>query len=103
MEEKVNICQGQLIGPFNANQNLMSLINQQCITAPKYLKHIGIQTKPTDIDREESLVELKVNDKLFSIAVGKTGIYEIGNAEITLIRFLEDKDNNTIVDYTAVL
>lgn len=101
--EKVNICQGQLVGPFTANQNLMSLISKQCVSIPKYLKHIGIQTEETDINNPDTLVELKVNDKLFTIAVGETGIYEIGNAEITLIRFLNDRDNNTIVDYIAVL
>lgn len=101
--EKVNICQGQLIGPFKANQNLMNLINEQCVSKPQYLKHIGIQTEETDVDNPDTLIELKVNDKLFTVAIGKTGIYEIGNAEVTLIRFLNDRDNNTIVDYIAVL
>lgn len=101
--EKVNICQGQLIGPFKANQNLMNLINEQCVSKPQYLKHIGIQTEETDVDNPDTLIELKVNDKLFTVAIGKTGIYEIGNTEVTLIRFLNDKDNNTIVDYIAVL
>lgn len=101
--EKVNICQGQLIGPFKANQNLMNLINEQCVSKPQYLKHIGIQTEETDVDNPDTLIELKVNDKLFTVAIGKTGIYEIGNAEVILIRFLNDRDNNTIVDYIAVL
>lgn len=102
--KKINICQGQLIGPFEANQNLMSLINDQCVSTPKYLKHIGIQTDVHDVVKHpETLIELKVNGKLFTIEIGKTGIYEIGNAEVTLIRFLNDRDNNTIVDYIAVL
>ena len=34
------------------------------------------------------------------IKVGKTGIYEIGNTKITSLYFLQDVDNNTLIDYT---
>ena len=32
--------------------------------------------------------------------IGKTGIYEIGNTEITSIYFAQDTDENSIIDYT---
>ena len=35
--------------------------------------------------------------------IGKTGMYEVGNTKITSLQFLEDKDNNTIIDYTVVI
>ena len=81
----------------------MDLVNTQCVSKAQYLKHIGIQTDKTDVEKPETLVELKINNKLFTIAIGKTGIYELDNTEITLIRFLNNRNNNTVIDYVAVL
>lgn len=99
-----NIYQGQIQGPFQANQELMGLIRQQSVKTVSYIKHLGIQT-PTDnvVIHPSALVELIINGKKTTIEVGKTNIYEIGNTEITSIKFLEDKDNNTIIDYTAIV
>lgn len=102
--DKVNIYQGQLQGPFKANQELMDLIKEQCISAPDYVKHIGIQTATDNVVlHPQALVQMKICGKEQTIEIGKTNCYEIGNTEITSIKFLEDKDNNTIVDYTAIL
>lgn len=99
-----NKAQGQLIGPFSAGQELMDLISEQCVTSPLYVEHIGIQTEVQNvIIHPETLVEIKISGQTQTIEVGKTGIYEIGNTKVTSIKFLNDRDNNTIVDYIVVL
>lgn len=105
MEQKnVNIYQGQIQGPFKANEELMNKIAEQCKTAPRYIKHLGIQTETDNIIiNPNALVELTICGKDQTIEIGKTNCYEIGNTKVTSIKFLEDKDNNTIIDYTAIL
>lgn len=84
---------GQLLGPFEANQELVNLIQQDALKEIEYVKHLGIQTEIGSL--------LKINDE--TIEIGKTGIYEIGNTEINSIYFLEDTDDNAIIDYTVIL
>lgn len=84
---------GQLRGPFTANQELIDLIQNDAIGEIKYVKHLGIQADITTI--------IKINGE--DVEIGKTGIYEIGNTEVTSIYFLEDTDDNAIIDYTIIL
>ena len=109
-----NIYQGQIFGPFNANDELMDLIANECVSVPKYIKHLGIQTEPQNaliysdkdnskIDNSKVLIDMIICGKKQSIEIGKTGVYEIGNTEVTSIKFLENRDNNTIIDFTVVL
>ena len=87
-----NNCRGQLIGPFIKNTELFYLI-QSFYTKPiSYINHLGIQT---DIENY-----LYINGKEYEI--GKTGVYEIGNTEITSIYFSQDVNENSIIDYTVV-
>lgn len=85
-----NVHQGQLRGPFTAEQELFTLIKEAAAVPFTYITHIGVQTDIRNI--------IMVNGKEYEI--GKTGIYEIGNTEITSLKFKEDVDINTIVDYT---
>lgn len=85
-----NVHQGQLRGPFTAEQELFTLIKEAAAIPFTYITHIGVQTDIRNI--------IIVNGKEYEI--GKTGIYEIGNTEITSLKFKEDVDINTIVDYT---
>ena len=104
LEKKINKYQGQLQGPFKANEELMNRITEQCLTAPNYVKHLGIQTATDNvIINPNALVVLTICGKEQTIEIGKTNCYEIGNTKITSIKFLEDKDNNTIIDYAAIL
>lgn len=84
---------GQLLGPFTANENLIELIQQDAIGEIDYVKHLGIQT---DIGTFVS-----INNNI--VEIGKTGIYEIGNTEVNSIFFLENTDDNSIIDYTIIL
>ena len=85
-----NVHQGQLRGPFTAEQELFTLIKEAAAVPFTYITHIGVQTDIRNI--------IIVNGKEYEIS--KTGIYEIGNTEITSLKFKEDVDINTIVDYT---
>lgn len=98
---KVNIYQGQVQGPFKAYQDVVDIIREQCVsTEPFYIKHLGIQTETHDVlQHPETLVELVINGKIQTIEIGKSGIYEIGSTCVTSIKFLNNRDNNTIIDY----
>lgn len=98
LEKKVNFYQGQIQGPFKARQELMYLIEEQCLTAPNYVKHLGIQSQAPG-----ALVELTICGQQVSVEVGTTCVYEIGNTKVTSIKFVEDQDNNVVIDYTAIL
>ena len=99
-----NIYQGQIHGPFAANQDIFELISNQCTTRPRYILHLGIQTRTDNIViHPEALVEITNHNQTMTYEIGKTGIYEVGNTEITSLRFLNDRDNNTIIDFTVVL
>lgn len=81
---------GQLKGPFKANQELFELIKADAAIDIQYVEHLGIQTDVSAI--------VIINNKEYEI--GKTGIYEIGNTDITSIMFKADTDDNTLIDYT---
>ena len=83
----------QLVGPFTANEELYDRIVAAAAQPILYVSHIGIQT---DIKNY-----IFINGKEYEI--GKTGIYEIGNIEITSIYFAQDTDENSIIDYTIVI
>ena len=89
----VNSCTSQLVGPFTANEELYNRIVAASAQPILYVSHIGIQT---DIRNY-----IYINGKEYEI--GKTGIYEIGNTEITSIYFAQDTDENSIIDYTIVI
>lgn len=95
-----NGCVGQLIGPFNANEELYRKIQEQCIDNISCVKHIGIQID--DYQNQQVMDRhpiIYINNQKFEI--GKNGIYEIDDVEITSIYFPEDKNDNTIIDYVV--
>lgn len=85
-----NYYQSQLTGPFSTTDEIMNKIRENAAVKFSRVSHLGIQTDVRNfviINGEE-------------VEIGKTGIYEIGNTEITSIRFKQDVDKNTIIDYT---
>ena len=83
---------GQLKGPFKANEELYTRIKESCIEKMDSIRHLGIQTITGD------KVVVEINDK--EIEIGKTGMYEVRDTEITSIKFKMDVNANTILDYT---
>lgn len=84
-----NIYQGQIIGPFEAYEELYDRIKADAAVNVYCVKHIGVQTDVRNV--------ILINGE--EREIGKTGIYEIGNTEITSIQFPIDVDKNTIIDY----
>lgn len=84
---------GQLLGPFEANQELINLIQQDAIKEIKYVKHLGIQAN------ENTFLRINGEER----EIGKTGIYEIGNTEINSIYFIDNTEADVIIDYTVIL
>ena len=89
----INGYTSQLIGPFEENEELFEKINDNAIEEVAYVNHLGIQTDVSNY--------IYINGEKYEI--GKTGIYEIGNAKVTSLYFAQNVDNNTIIDYTVVL
>lgn len=80
---------GQLVGPFKAKENLYFQIEKDAKGTILYVEHLGIQAGISDI--------VYINGAPYEI--GKTGIYEVGNTEITSIYFEKDTNEYAIVDY----
>ena len=94
-----NGCTGQVIGPFVANEEIYDIIKENCIEKILYVKHIGIQID--DMQNQVKWVNhptVFINGKEYEI--GKTGILELINTEITSIYFPIDRNENTIIDYS---
>lgn len=72
----------QLIGPFKANEELCTFGT---------IKHLGIQIK--------SLMPVIVIINNQEIEIGKTEMYELKDVEITSLKFKQDINNNTIIEY----
>lgn len=85
-----NVFASQLYGPFKAKEELYTKIVENCKWTCHYVKHLGVQVEKDTI--------IYINEK--PVKVGRTGIYEIGNTEVTSIYFENDTKENTIIDYT---
>ena len=86
---------GQLKGPFQADEELFTKIQNTSSEKIAVVQHLGIQTVTED------LVMIEINGK--EIEIGKTGMYEVRNTEITSIKFQTNVDENTLVDYVIKL
>ena len=86
---------GQLKGPFQADEELFTKIQNTSSEKIAAVQHLGIQTVTGD------LVMIEINGK--EIEIGKTGMYEVRNTEITSIKFKTNADENTLVDYVIKL
>ena len=91
----MNSYMGQLKGPFQADEELFTRIQNASSEKIAAVQHLGIQTVIGD------LVMIEINGK--EIEIGKTGMYEVRNTEITSIKFKTNVDENTLVDYVIKL
>ena len=86
---------GQLKGPFQADEELFTKIQNTSSEKIAAVQHLGIQTVTEDF------IMIEINGK--EIEIGKTGMYEVRNTEITSIKFKTNVDENTLVDYVIKL
>lgn len=106
----VNRYMGQLVGPFEKNVDIISIIGQEVNMANKWLVKIGIQTKiGNHVLINYDITDKDANNMKSLIEIGKTGIYEAGSildengnivtANISSVIFPDGADKDTIVDY----
>lgn len=93
---------GQLRGPFNANINLFSQIQEECINTINYITKLGIQyTGDFDLDlegnKEGQQIFIEINGLDFQL--GKTRMLEFQDVQIYSIKFKQDMDENCFIDY----
>lgn len=85
---------GQVIGPFNKNEDLLANGGAISEFTPEIshpiLTKVGIQTTP--------YTNVKING--YTIRIGKTGIYQLEDqVGISSLVFLEDTDDKSQVDF----
>lgn len=90
-DTSVNKFFGQIRGPFTKDQEIIELIRTMTnYRNLSYLKKLGIQTDVRN--------EIEINGHIFEI--GKTGILESDyDNKITSLKFKQDVDEYTIVDF----
>ena len=86
---KTNGRTGQLTGPFTANTEIMSLIKLDASNEVNAITKIGIQSKRNHFIRLDGV----------AFQLGDSGILEFEDTALTSIRFSQNEDYNTIIDY----
>lgn len=93
---------GSLQGPFAAREQLITKIQQQCLTDSfQYISKLGIHSvRNFDLDITGTYYPqtiIIINNIEFIL--GKTGILQLENCQITSIKFKEDTDDKVYIDY----
>ena len=101
MSNNTNGYFGQIQGPFKENTEIITDIKSQCKTTVNFISKIGIHcVRQYDLDitgKATPLIEVSLNFKNFII--GKTGMLELNDVQITSIMFKQAVDNKTYIDY----
>lgn len=100
-EQKTNGFFGQLQGPFIAEQQIVSLIEDQCNNTIDYITKLGIHfigdyNMFLDGDTTEKLY---VNINNIPFQVGITRMLELEDVKITSITFPENTNDKVYIDY----
>ena len=93
---------GNLQGPFLANQELFTKIQEQCSGQINYLSKLGIHyVGGFDLDlegkRQNRQIFIRINDIEFQL--GKTRMLELEDVQITSIQFQQDMNQMCYIDY----
>lgn len=93
---------GNLQGPFLANQELFTKIQEECSNQIKYLSKLGIHyVGDFDLDlegqRQGFQIFIKIND--ISFQLGKTRMLELEDVQITSLKFEQDMPEWCYIDY----
>lgn len=84
---------GMIEGPFTANEEIFTKIQEHCEYPIKYINKIGITY--TGINPSEIFIIL--NNIQFQI--GKTKMLELQDVEITSIKFKNNTNDKIYIDY----
>ena len=92
---------GVIQGPFIANEEILTKIQEQCLYQIDYISKIGIiYNGDLNLDVNNTVspkIIVIINDIQFQI--GKTKILELEDTEINLIKFKENTDDKIYIDY----
>ena len=101
MADIINGFYGHLSGPFKKDVQIFNILNQQSGRKINYISKLGIHyVYNFDLDIQGqwySQIIIKINNINFTI--GKTGILELEDCQITSIQFLNDTNDNVYIDY----
>ena len=93
---------GNLQGPFLANEELFTKIQEQCSGQINYLSKLGIHyAGDFDLDlegkRQNRQIFVRINN--ISFQLGKTRMLELEDVQITSIQFQQDMNQMCYIDY----
>ena len=101
MADIINGFYGHLSGPFEKDVQIFNILNQQSGRRINYISKLGIHCVYNfDLDIKGQWypeIIAKINNIDFTI--GKTGILELEDCQITSIQFLNDTNDNVYIDY----
>ena len=93
---------GNLQGPFLANQELFTKIEEECVNQINYLSKLGIHyVGDFDLDlegqRQGFQIFIRINN--ISFQLGKTRMLELEDVQITSLQFEQDMPEWCYIDY----
>lgn len=92
---------GMIQGPFVANEEIFTKIQEQCLYQIDYISKIGIiYNGNLNLDVNNTIfpkIIVIINDIQFQI--GKTKILELEDTKINSIKFKENTDDKIYIDY----
>ena len=91
---------GQISGPFSANEQVITKIQEQCLYPIKYISKIGITYTGNSSFLESSNFSIIINNIQFQL--GKTKMLELEDVQITSIKFKEDINDKIYIDYQYI-
>ena len=97
----------QLQGPFSANTELFPSIQSQCNRPIEYISQLGVHcVGNSNLNLQEMRSgQTIISNQIFVIInniefqIGKTRMLELQDVQITSIKFKQDMDENTFIDY----
>ena len=90
---------GTIQGPFTANEEIITKIQEQCLYQIAYLSKIGI-IYTGNLISEKNKKTIVINNIDFQI--GKTKILELEDVQINTLHFKENVNDNFYIDYQYV-
>lgn len=91
---------GMIEGPFAADEEIFTKIQEQCIYPIKYINKIGIIYTGSLGSIKFPGIYVIINNIQFQI--GQTRILELQDVEITSIKFKDDIGDKAYIDYQYV-
>ena len=91
---------GMIEGPFAANEEIFTKIQEQCKYPIKYINKIGIVYTGSLGSIKFPGISVILNNIQFQ--VGQTRILELEDVEITSIKFKDDIGDKAYIDYQYI-